>query len=440
MLDIMLVREQPELFKANEQKRNRNPAHVGQVLKLDEQWRKTLKEVEELKHCRNVVSQEINLLKKQGNYGQKESEGKIEQMRKVAAEIKQKEEVAEALHHERQEALLQLGNIMHPNVPFGKDDSENKEIKHKGRIPKFSFPVKSHVELLEHLGLVDFEASAKLAGNGFYILKDELGLLNQALIRFASSVMRKKGYTYIEPPLLVRQKIIAAAVDLPEIQKSIYSVIDDDLSLIGTSEHALLGLHSGEALLEQEFPKKYYSYSMCFRKEVGAHGINEKGLWRTHQFNKVEQFIFCAPEESAKYFNELLKNSEDILQALGLPYRVIEICSGDLAVWKHRSYDLEVWRPTTQSYGEVMSLSNCTDYQARKLDIKMVGKDGKRRVVHTLNNTALATSRILVGIVENFQTKKGTVKIPKALWPYMDGVKELKGSELDRSASKKKRI
>ncbi|HLC90914.1 MAG TPA: aminoacyl--tRNA ligase-related protein, partial [Candidatus Nanoarchaeia archaeon] len=199
----------------------------------------------------------------------------------------------------------------------------------------------------------------------------------------------------------------------------------EDLALIGTSEHALLGLHANEAIVEKDLPKKYFSYSMCFRKEVGSHGINEKGTWRTHQFNKVEQFIFCSPEDSEKYFNELLNNSEEILQALGLPYRVIDICTGDLSLWKNRSYDLEVWRPTTQAYGEVMSLSNCTDYQARKLGIKVVGPDNKRRVLHTLNNTALATSRIMVAILENFQTKQGTIKVPKVLWPYMNGITEI---------------
>ena len=237
--------------------------------------------------------------------------------------------------------------------------------------------------------------------------------------------MQGKGYTYVEPPLMIRKEVLQAAIDVAEFGQTIYTIEGEELALIGTSEHALLGIHKDDALQEKELPKKYFSYSMCFRKEVGAHGINERGLWRTHQFNKVEQFIFCAPEDSGKLFDELLQNSEEILHALGLPYRVVEICAGDLSAWKHRSYDVEVWRPTTKNYGEVMSLSNCTDYQARKLGIKVVGKDGSRKVLHTLNNTALATSRIMVAILENFQTKNGTVKVPQILWPYMHGITEI---------------
>ncbi len=422
MLDITIVREQPELVRENEKKRNRDPAVVDEVRTLDEKWRKELKKVEKLKHTRNVVSQEINEAKKKKD--EKTAKQKIKDMKKVATDIKKGEEKVASLLEERDEKLGDLGNIMHPDVPYGKDDSENVEIKQVGKKPKFSFSVKNHVELCESLGLADFEASARTSGNGFYFLKGELGLLNQALIQFAIEFMNKQKYLYIEPPLLLRSGVLGAAVDMEEMKQTIYSIEDEDLALIGTSEHALLGIHAGEALEETELPKKYFSYSMCFRKEIGAHGINEKGLWRTHQFNKVEQFIFCTPEESPKYFDELLKNSEGILKKLGLPYRVIEICSGDLSPWKQKSYDVEVWRPTTKEYGEIMSLSNCTDYQARKLGIKVVRKGG-REVVHTLNNTALATSRIMVAILENFQTSKGTVKIPKVLQPYMDGLKEI---------------
>jgi seryl-tRNA synthetase len=221
---------------------------------------------------------------------------------------------------------------------------------------------------------------------------------------------------------MLNEKEIYASMDKKAIQDSVYEIKDENKGLIGTAEQSLLAMHSGQVLNESELPKKYFSYSMCFRKEIGAHGINEKGLWRTHQFNKVEQFIFCMPEDSEKFYNELLKNSEEILQALELPYRVLELCTGDLADWKFRSADLEVWRPTLKAYGEVMSLSNCTEYQARKLDIKYVSKDGKRRgVLHTLNDTALASSRIMVAILENNQQKDGSIKIPKVLRPYMGG-------------------
>jgi seryl-tRNA synthetase len=219
---------------------------------------------------------------------------------------------------------------------------------------------------------------------------------------------------------MLNEKSIYASMDKKAIEDSVYDIKGEDLHLIGTSEQAVLAMHSGNIFLESQLPKKYAAYSMCFRKEVGAHGINQKGLWRTHQFNKVEQFIFCMPEDSKKYYEELLKNSEEIMQALNLPYRVLEICSGDLADWKYRSADIEVWRPTTKSYGEVISLSNCTDYQARKLGIKVDTKKGERKVVHTLNNTALATSRIMVAILENYQNPDGTITIPEVLVPYMN--------------------
>ena len=421
MLDIALVREKTDLVKQNEQKRNRDPKTVDDVLSFDKKWKSELQKAEQLKQKRNVVSLEINSLKKAGKSGT----AKIKEMKEVVEEIKKQEEKAAQLLEKRDASLSKLGNIMHPKVPPGKDESENIQIKTWGKKPTFSFPVKNHVELIEQLGIADFDSSAKTSGHGFYFLNGELALLNQALIHFAIEFMQGKGYTYVEPPLMIRKEVLQAAIDVAEFGQTIYTIEGEELALIGTSEHALLGIHKDDALQEKELPKKYFSYSMCFRKEVGAHGINERGLWRTHQFNKGEQFIFCAPEDSGKLFDELLQNSEEILHALGLPYRVVEICAGDLSAWKHRSYDVEVWRPTTKNYGEVMSLSNCTDYQARKLGIKVVGKDGSRKVLHTLNNTALATSRIMVAILENFQTKNGTVKVPQILWPYMHGITEI---------------
>ena len=424
MLDINLVREQPDLLKKNEKKRNKDPKVVDAVLKLDGQWRIALKTVETLKHTRNVVSEEINKAKKSKD--EKTAQKKIKKMKTVAEDIRKQEETVNHLLEKRDQELLKLGNVMHPDVPYGKDDSGNVELKKIGKIPSFNFKIKNHVEILEQLGLVDFDASAITSGNGFYFLKGQLALLNQALLHFAINFMHKKGYTYIEPPLMLRKEILSAAVDVEEFGRSIYSISEEDMSLIGTSEHALLGMHAAQAIPEQELPRKYFSYSMCFRKEVGAHGINEKGLWRTHQFNKVEQFIFCKPEESNKLFDELLSNTEGLIKELGLPYRVIELCSGDLSPWKQRSYDVEVWRPTLNAYGEIASLSNCTDYQARKLGIKVIRRtDSKRDMLHTLNNTAIATSRIMVAIIENFQTKKGTIKVPKALQPYMMGITEI---------------
>ena len=320
--------------------------------------------------------------------------------------------------------LLEIPNIISKETPVGKDASNNKEIKKIGKIRKDK--IKNHVELLEELKLADFEKSAEVSGKGFYYIKKELALLNQALIRFAIDYMKKKKYEYIETPLMLNEISIFASMNKEAIEESVYSINNEDLNLIGTSEQSLLAMHSNDVLKEDELPKKYFSYSMCFRKEIGAHGINEKGLWRTHQFNKIEQFVFCKPEDSEKLYKELLNTSEEILKALQLPYRVIEICSGDLGDWKYRSHDFEVFRPTIKEYGEVGSLSNCTDYQARKVNIKVIDKHGNRKIVHTLNNTVLATSRIMVAIIENLQTRNG-IKIPKVLWKYT-GFKEIKKS------------
>lgn len=426
MIDIKFFRESPEVVKANIKKKGQDSKLplVDKIVKLDENWRKLKSKVDSLRADRNTISKQISEAKKAG----KDITALMQKAQKLPDEILKVESEMGALESEIDSIRRQIPNIIWKNVPKGKDSSQNVEIKKAGKIPKFSFPIKTHVELAEALGIADFDASAKVSGNGFYYLKKELALLNQALIRLAIDLMNEKGYEYVEPPLLLHEKEIFASMDKTAIEQSVYSIKDEDLNLIGTSEQSVLAMHSGQVIPEWEMPKKYFAYSMCFRREVGAHGINEKGLWRTHQFNKVEQFIFCRPEDSEKYYDELMKNSEDILKALELPYRIVEICTGDLADWKYRSADFEVYRPTTKEYGEIMSLSNCTDYQARKLNIKCLDKKGEKRVVHTLNNTALATSRIMVAILENFQQKDGSVKIPKALWKYA-GFKEIKPSK-----------
>ena len=425
MIDIKLIRENPKLVEQNIKRKGQNEKLVllDKVIKLDEDWRAIKFEADNLRKNRNVISEQINQAKK--NNDEKKAKEFIQKAKKIPEEIAELEQKDNKLAEEIRQIMNQLPNFFSPKVPIGKDASENVEIKKVGKPGKFNFPVKNHVELTENLGVADFEASARVSGKGFYYLKNELAILNQALIMYARDFLGKKKYEYIETPLLLNEKSIFASMDKAAIEQSVYSIKDEDLNLIGTAEQSLLAMHSGDVINEWDLPKKYYSYSMCFRKEIGAHGINEKGLWRTHQFNKVEQFIFCKPEDSEKLYDELLKNSEEILKGLELPYRVLEICTGDLADWKFRSADLEVWRPTTKEYGEVMSLSNCTDYQARKLDIKCIDKKGNRRVLHTLNDTAMATSRILVCLLENNQQKDGSIKIPKVLWKYT-GFKEIK--------------
>jgi len=425
MIDIKLIRENPGLVKENIKKKFQDEKLplVDKIIKLDKTWRALKVEADSLRAERNKISKEISEAKKAKD--EKKASKLLKEAKKIPDKIAEIESKMDSFQKKINELLLKIPNIISKDTPIGKDETENVEIKKVGKIPKFDFPVKNHVELIESLGLADFEASARVSGNGFYYLKGDLALLNQALIRFAIEFMQKKGYQYIETPLMLNEKSIFASMTKEEIANSVYSIKDEDLHLIGTAEQSLLAMHSNQTIPEKELPKKYFSYSMCFRKEIGSHGINEKGLWRTHQFNKVEQFVFCMPEDSEKLYNELLKNSEEILKELNLPFKVIEICSGDLADWKYRSADLEVYRPTIQDYGEVMSLTNCTDYQARKLNIRFVSRKGERGVLHTLNDTALATSRILVAIIENYQQKDGSIAIPKVLQKHMFGRKKI---------------
>jgi len=426
MIDIKLIRESPDLVRENMRKKFQDDkvGLVDDVIDLDTKWRKERKKADDLRSERNKISEQINQMMKVGK--KDDAKGLIVKAKEIPGKIAKIEAKENKLGDKIKEVMLKIPNMMWDGVPIGKSDKDNVEIKKWGKIPKFDFEIKNHVELGENLGIVDFDKSAKVAGKGFYYLKGDLALLNQALISFGRDFMIKKGYTYIEPPLMLNEKEIYASMDKEAIAESVYKIDGAGKALIGTSEQPLLAYHSGDTIHEYDLPKKYFSYSMCFRQEIGAHGVNEKGLWRTHQFNKVEQFIFCLPEDSEKLYDELLENSEEIMQKLELPYRVLELCSGDLAAWKYRSADIEVWRPTTKEYGEVVSLSNCTEYQARNLDIRYVKKSGNERgVLHTLNDTVLATSRMMVAIMENNQNKDGSINIPKVLVPYMGGKKKI---------------
>ncbi|MEM3091421.1 MAG: serine--tRNA ligase [Candidatus Pacearchaeota archaeon] len=438
MIDIKDLRKRPEIYKKNIEKRGKDPTIINSILILDEKWRKLKKEADELRAERNKISDKINQVKKSGH------EEKVKELIKHAKEILEKlKKTEEAEIQTNCELLLllkKIPNLMHKSVPFGKTEKDNKVRKVFGKKINLKFKPKNHVELIESLNFCDFDASAKVSGSGFYYLKDDLALLNRALINFTIDFMKKRGYIYIEPPLMINKKIAEAAGDLEAFKNALYKIENENLYLIPTAEHAILGMLSEKTIPEEKLPLKFFGYSMCFRKEVGSHGINEKGLWRTHQFNKVEQFIFCHPKDSWKYYKELKENTEIIMKKLGLAYRIVEICSGDLGDWKAKSEDIEVWRPTLKSYGEVASLSNCTDFQARPLNIRGISKKGERYVLHTLNNTALATSRIMVAILENYQQKDGSIKIPKVLVPYMNGRKVIgKIENLSKKKSKKKK-
>ncbi len=428
MLDINFVRENAEVVRASEKKRSHDVKMVDEVLGLDEQWRKALKEMEALKHKRNVVSEEINQAKKAKQ--EKAAVAKIKQMRDVAEEIKKQEDVVTTLVLKRNESLKKIGNILHPSVPMGKDDSENKEIKKVGAIPKFTFPIKDHLELGLELDLLDLDTAAKNSGARFYYLKNEAVLLSQALQRFAIDRLLKKGYTLIQTPFMLNRAALEGGVNLSEFEQTIYKIEGEDLYLIATSEHPLVALKKDQVIDEKELPLKICGVSACFRKELGAHGRDDKGIFRVHQFNKVEQIVYCRPEDSAQFFEEMELNAEELFKELGIPFRVVQICTGDIGNKQAVQYDIEAWMPGQNekkgNYREVTSCSNCTNYQSVSLNTKFVRKDGVREYVHILNNTALTDTRPIIAILENFQTKDGSIEIPRALWPYMGGLKEIR--------------
>jgi seryl-tRNA synthetase len=428
MLDINFIRENPGIVKKSEKRREHDIKLVDEVLKLDQNWRKELKKFESLKHTRNVVSQEINKAKKSKN--EAEAKKKIKKMQSVVADIKKLDEKVEQLLEKRNNTLEKIGNVLDKTVPHGKDDSENKEIKKVGKKPKFDFPIKDHIELGLDLDLIDLDTAAKTSGARFYYLKNEAVLLSLALQRFAIDRMLKNGYNLIYTPFMLNRAALKGGVNLSEFEDTIYKIEDEDLYLIATSEHPLIALRKDEIISEEELPIKICGVSSCFRKELGTHGRDDKGIFRVHQFNKVEQIVYCKPENSRKFFKELQSNAEDLFKELEIPFRVVQICTGDIGNKQALQYDIEAWMPGQNGkkglYREVTSCSNCLDYQAVSLNTKMQRKDGTKNYVHLLNNTALTDTRPIVAILENFQTKKGTVKIPKALWPYMGGVKEIK--------------
>ncbi|MBU2052725.1 MAG: serine--tRNA ligase [Nanoarchaeota archaeon] len=424
MIDIKLIRENPELVRENMKKKFRKDLElVDKLKKLDTDWRKLKYQEDDLRSERNKISEEINKLKKQ----KKSADSLISKAKKIPEKIAKLGDKRKKMEGEILELQTKIPNIMSKNVPIGKDDSENVEGRVVGKPAKFDFGVKSHVEIAENLGMVDFESSARVAGTGFYYLEGELALLNVALINYARDVMVSKEYRYVETPFMLRNEVIDKVTDLNDKQQQIYLIEDEPkMALIGTSEHSLIGRYAGQEVNEKELPIKQTSYSMCFRKEIGAHGIDEKGLFRTHQFNKIEMIVICKPDvkESEKYFQELQDITVEIFEKMEIPVRVLKICSGDLGDLKYEQIDVEAWSPRRKAYFEVGSCSNLTEAQARKLKISTRIK-GERLTPHTLNNTAIATSRALVAILENNQQKDGTVKVPKVLWKYT-GFKELK--------------
>lgn len=420
MFDIKLIREKPDEVLENLKRRKNTEKEklFSEIIELDKAWRAIKFEEDQLRSKRNTISKEISEAKKRGENPQ----NILDEAKKIPQQLKELEERRTKTEQELNSALKELPNMLHESVPYGKDDTENVEIKKVGEIKKQNFELLPHQEIAENLDVADFERSAKISGHGFYFLKGDLALLNQAIIRFSVDEIIKKGYTYIEPPLMMNRESYETGVSMDEFETVMYKIEGEDTYLIATAEHPLLAQYRDETLTEEELPIKLIGYSMCFRREVGSRGIDTKGLFRTHQFNKVEQVIISKPEDSWKYHEEIQKNAEELYQKLELPYRVVNICTGDIGNFAAKKYDIETWRPRLKEYKETGSNSNYTDYHARRANIKYHKKqDNTYPYVHTLNNTALATSRIMVAILENYQNEDGTITIPKALQPYMHG-------------------
>ncbi len=422
MLDIKLFRETPHVVINDLKKRGiKEMIHlVDEIIRQDKIWRALSKEADDAKCERNRLSEEVAKLKKE----KKDASEIIEKMKKLSEKIRELDAEIAKEEEDIRAGLLKFPNILHESVPAGKDNTENVEIRKWGTLPKFGFPLKSHVDIIEKLGIADLERAANVSGARFYYLKNELVLLDYALMGFALDIMLKKGFTLVEPPYMIARKPYEGVTDLGDFEKVMYKIDGEDLYLIATSEHAIAPMHMGEILDAKELPLKYAGISPCFRKEAGAHGKDTKGIFRVHQFNKVEMFVFSEPKDSWNIHQELLANAEEIFQALKIPYRVVNICTGDIGTVAAKKYDIEAWMPSQGKYREVVSCSNCTDYQARRLGIRWRKSTAdKPELVHTLNSTAVATSRAMVAIIENYQQKDGTVKVPDVLVPYMGGMK-----------------
>lgn len=412
MLDINLIREHPKEVKESLKKRGLDSHDVDVLLELDNKWKIIKQEVESLRAERNKISERINEAKKQG----KKVEDIIKIAREIPKRIEEKERELSKIDEKREALLEKLPNLVDKSVPVGKAE-KNKILKVIGKIPKFTFEPKGHEELLVALDCLDIERAAKVSGARFYYLKRELVKLNQALINYAIDFLTKKGFIAIQPPYMLRKEALKGALNFAAFEEMIYKVEGEDLYLIGTAEHALNAYYMNEVIESSKLPVRFVGISPCFRKEAGAHGKDTKGIFRIHQFEKVEQFIFCKPKEAEKEFKFILQNSIELYKGLKIPFRVVMLASEDLGRVATKTVDLEGWFPGQGAYRELGSCSNCLDYQARRSNIKFEEK-GSRKYVYTLNNTAIATERMLTCLIENYQQKDGSIKIPAVLQKY----------------------
>lgn len=424
MLDINLIRENSELVKENIRRKFQDTKLilVDEVVELDKKFRQTKTKADDLRALRNKLSKEIGVLMGQGKKAEAEElKSNVQAMAKKLAELESNEE---PLMQQIRERMLVIPNIIDSSVPKGKDDSENVERYRVGETGVKSFDVPYHVDIMERFNGIDLDNARKVSGNGFYYLMGDIARLHSGILSYARDFMIDRGFDYVIPPYMIRSEVVTGVMSFAEMENMMYKIEGEDLYLIGTSEHSMIGKFIDSILEEDKLPYLYTSYSPCFRKEVGAHGIEERGTYRIHQFEKQEMIVVCKPEDSMKYFEILYKNTVDFFQTLDVPVRVLECCSGDLADLKSKSVDVEAWSPRQQKYFEVGSCSNLTDAQARRLQIRVQGKDGKY-FAHTLNNTVVAPPRMLIAFLENNLLEDGTVLIPQALRMYMGGKDKL---------------
>ena len=421
MLDPKLIKEKPEVIKDMLKARSVEFDLEG-LIDSDQKRREFITKTDELRKKKNQVALNISEKKKKGE----DISSILAEMKSVSEELSKLEVDQNNIEKKYLKLATSIPNLIHESVPIGEDDESNKEIKKWGNIPEFDFKIKDHIDISEDLDLVDLERAAKVAGARFYYLKNDLVRLNQALINFGLDFLREKGYSAVQPPYMINRESMEGAVIAEDFEEVIYKIDNQDLYMIGTSEHAMAAMHSKEIIEGKDIPKKYAGISPCFRKEAGAHGRDQKGIFRVHQFDKIEQFVFSKPEDSWKEHEKLLSIAEEFYQKLEIPYRVMLLSTGDTGNISAKTYDIEAWMAGQNAYREIVSCSNCLEYQARRLKIRFRDKTNEdTQYVHTLNSTLIATTRVLVAIMENFQTKDGHIRIPEVLQGYMGNQKEI---------------
>ncbi|MBD5551315.1 MAG: serine--tRNA ligase [Lachnospiraceae bacterium] len=425
MIDIKFLRENPEIVKENIKKKFQDSKlpMVDEVIALDADRRKAQQEADELKAAKNKIAKEIGMLMGQGK--KEEAEEKKKEVAVNAARLSELEKKQAELEEKVTNIMMVIPNIIDPSVPVGKDDSENVEVQKYGEpvVPDFEIPY--HTEIMERVKGIDLDAARKVAGNGFYYLMGDIARLHSAVLSYARDFMIGRGFTYCIPPYMIHGNVVSGVMSFPEMDAMMYKIEGEDLYLIGTSEHSMIGKFIDTMIPEAELPKTLTSYSPCFRKEKGAHGLEERGVYRIHQFEKQEMIVVCKPEESPMWFEKLWQNTVDLFRSLDIPVRTIECCSGDLADLKVKSFDVEAWSPRQKKYFEVGSCSNLGDAQARRLKIRVKGSDGNKYFAHTLNNTVVAPPRMLIAFLENNLQADGSIKVPEVLRPYMGGIEKI---------------